>query len=254
LSDHPTRLAHLNPVLLRVYVHRPEIALGVLPPLNRLLEVFSYHLPTGTVLQGFLPFAILIGILYYVVVWRTRFGFELRTTGVNPAAALASYLAKAPLAHRGFRIQVGRADEAKVDGDDLGAPQPTHGALLEHAQELGLEIHRHLGDLVEQERAPVRLLDQPGLVRRGPGERPLDVAEQFALQNIAGDGGTVDGYERPCGAAAAGVKRTSAREVIHSRSARPTRAVEVSSDAPIGLTAGPLITHCIRFAGQPADC
>jgi simple sugar transport system permease protein len=63
---------------------------GVLPPLNRLLEVFSYHLPTGTVLQGFLPFAILIGVLYYVVVWRTRFGFELRTTGINPAAALTS--------------------------------------------------------------------------------------------------------------------------------------------------------------------
>jgi simple sugar transport system permease protein len=42
------------------------------------------------VLQGFLPFAILIGIGYYVLVWRTRFGFELRTTGRNPAAAQAS--------------------------------------------------------------------------------------------------------------------------------------------------------------------
>jgi simple sugar transport system permease protein len=69
---------------------RPIPPSGVLPPLNRLLEVFGYHLPTGTVLQGFLPFAILLGILYYLVVWRTRFGFELRTTGVNPAAALAS--------------------------------------------------------------------------------------------------------------------------------------------------------------------
>ena len=41
-------------------------------------------------LQGFLPFAILIGILFYLVVYRTRFGFDLRTTGVNPAAALAA--------------------------------------------------------------------------------------------------------------------------------------------------------------------
>jgi ABC-type uncharacterized transport system permease subunit len=63
---------------------------GQLPPLNRLLEVFGYHLPSGTVLQGFLPFAVLIGVLFYVVVWRTRFGFELRTTGLNPRAAEAS--------------------------------------------------------------------------------------------------------------------------------------------------------------------
>ncbi len=63
---------------------------GTLPPLNRLLEGFGYHLPTNTLLQGFLPFAIVLGILYYVVVWRTRFGFELRTTGVNPAASVAS--------------------------------------------------------------------------------------------------------------------------------------------------------------------
>jgi simple sugar transport system permease protein len=79
-----------NPKASLVAETRPIPPSGVLPPLNRLLEVFSYHLPTGTVLQGFLPFAVVIGILYYVVVWRTRFGFELRTTGVNPAAAVAS--------------------------------------------------------------------------------------------------------------------------------------------------------------------
>jgi ABC-type uncharacterized transport system permease subunit len=61
-----------------------------IPPLNRVLEVFGYHLPPNTVLQGFLPFAIVLGIGFYVLVWRTRFGFELRTTGVNPAAARAS--------------------------------------------------------------------------------------------------------------------------------------------------------------------
>jgi simple sugar transport system permease protein len=63
---------------------------GWLPPLNRLLEVVGYHLPARTLLQGFLPFAVVIGVGYYLVVWRSRFGFELRTTGVNPAAATAS--------------------------------------------------------------------------------------------------------------------------------------------------------------------
>ena len=69
---------------------KPLPSSGQLPALNRLLEVFGYHLSSGTVLQGFLPFAIVIGVLYYVVVWRTRFGFELRATGLNPRAASAS--------------------------------------------------------------------------------------------------------------------------------------------------------------------
>ena len=61
-----------------------------IPSLNTFLSWFGYHLPRGTDLQGFVVFAIVIGILFYVVIWRTRFGFELRTTGLNPAAARAS--------------------------------------------------------------------------------------------------------------------------------------------------------------------
>jgi ABC-type uncharacterized transport system permease subunit len=61
-----------------------------IPSLNSLLQTFGYHLPPGTILQGFLVGAIIVGILFYVVVWRSRFGFELRTTGVNPAAARAA--------------------------------------------------------------------------------------------------------------------------------------------------------------------
>src|SRR5262249_31247954 len=69
---------------------KPLPASGQLPSLNRFLAVFGYHLPAETILQGFLPFAIIIGIGYYVVIWRSRFGFELRTPGLNPAAAQAS--------------------------------------------------------------------------------------------------------------------------------------------------------------------
>ena len=50
----------------------------------------GYHLPRGVALQGFLVIAILTGIVFYLVVYRTRFGFDLRATGANPRAALAS--------------------------------------------------------------------------------------------------------------------------------------------------------------------
>ncbi len=63
---------------------------GQLPSLNRLVEAIGIDLPRNAVLRGFLPFAIVIGILFYLVIYRTRFGFELRTSGLNPAAATSS--------------------------------------------------------------------------------------------------------------------------------------------------------------------
>ena len=61
-----------------------------LPDLNRALRWIGYHLAPSVTLEGFLPIAILTGVAFYVVVYRTRFGFDLRSTGVNPRAALAS--------------------------------------------------------------------------------------------------------------------------------------------------------------------
>ncbi len=59
---------------------------GVLPPLNRLLRGGSATTcPPARPCRASCPSPSSSAILYYVVVWRTRFGFELRTTGVNPA-------------------------------------------------------------------------------------------------------------------------------------------------------------------------
>ena len=56
--------------------------------LNGFLEKFGIDLPEP--LTGFLPFAIVVGIAFYVIIYRTRFGFDLRTSGKNPNAARAS--------------------------------------------------------------------------------------------------------------------------------------------------------------------
>jgi ABC-type uncharacterized transport system permease subunit len=60
---------------------------GWMPDLNRPIEALGFHFPTNTRLYGYLVLAIIVGIVFYVVVWRTRFGFDLRTSGVNPFAA-----------------------------------------------------------------------------------------------------------------------------------------------------------------------
>ncbi len=63
---------------------------GRLPSLNGFFENFGFHFPRLAVLNGFLPIAILVGIGFYLLVWRTRFGFDLRMTGANAAAARSS--------------------------------------------------------------------------------------------------------------------------------------------------------------------
>jgi len=55
---------------------------GQLPPLNNLLGLED--LPN---LNGFLIGAVVLGIVYYWLVWKSSLGFELRATGMNPTAA-----------------------------------------------------------------------------------------------------------------------------------------------------------------------
>ena len=66
---------------------------GQIPDLNWLFTMFGFSEPGGIALQGFLFVAIGIGIFYYLLVKRTRFGFELRASGLNPGAARLSGVA-----------------------------------------------------------------------------------------------------------------------------------------------------------------
>lgn len=58
--------------------------------LNSLLDKIGLGLPKGTVLWGWLLIAIVLGVVFHVVVNRTRFGFDLRASGTNAGAALVS--------------------------------------------------------------------------------------------------------------------------------------------------------------------
>ncbi len=61
-----------------------------LPSLNGIFELFGFNFGDNVDLFGFLPFAILLGVTYHVLLNRSLFGYELRLSGMNPAAALAA--------------------------------------------------------------------------------------------------------------------------------------------------------------------
>jgi len=63
---------------------------GRLPSLNPVLEGLGVEVPSGSDLHSFVLFAILLGVGYYVLIWRTRLGYDLRAFGANPGAAEAS--------------------------------------------------------------------------------------------------------------------------------------------------------------------
>jgi hypothetical protein len=65
------------------------------------------------------------------------------------------------------------------------SPDPLELALLQHAQQLHLELRLQRPDLVEKDRPAVGGLEAADLVADGAGERALHVAEDFRLQQRA---------------------------------------------------------------------
>ena len=62
---------------------------GLIPNINSWLELFTREIGKGKELTGVLLVAIAVGVLYHIILNRTRFGFDLRASGINPFAAIA---------------------------------------------------------------------------------------------------------------------------------------------------------------------
>jgi general nucleoside transport system permease protein len=85
--------------LLRIYfrapgdqaAHTKTLANSAhLPNLDRVLSAVGFHNPKSTPLFSFPIFALLVGIAFYVLIYRSRFGFDLRASGINTSAARSS--------------------------------------------------------------------------------------------------------------------------------------------------------------------
>ena len=109
--------------------------------------------------------------------------------------AVVEILAELLLRDRLLQVAVRRGDDADIRPDRGVAADAGEFTLLQHAQELALDGERHLPDLVEEEGAAVALLEAADALGRGPGEGPLLVPEELALEQVLGDRGAVDGQQ-----------------------------------------------------------
>src|ERR1700678_3974930 len=88
-------------------------------------------------------------------------------------------------------VPVGRRQQAKIHLQSLPAAQPFELSILQHAQQLGLQTQRSLGDFIQKQRAPVGQLDAPEFPCDRSGEGSFLVAKQLAFQQARGDGGAI---------------------------------------------------------------
>ena len=95
------------------------------------------------------------------------------------------------------QILVGRGNDAHIGLDRRPASDCCVFALLEHPQQPRLRVHRHVADLVQKQRPAFGLLETPGGTVLRAGKRALLVAEQLGLDQIARNGGHVDGDKWP---------------------------------------------------------
>jgi simple sugar transport system permease protein len=64
---------------------------GWMPSIDPIVELFGIDLPGGrSAIHGFVLIAIGLGAVYWIGLTRTRFGYDLRASGLNPNAALTS--------------------------------------------------------------------------------------------------------------------------------------------------------------------
>lgn len=62
---------------------------GRIPDLNGLLELVTREIGKGRRLTGVFLVAVVVGIVYHVILNRSRLGFDVRSSGMNPFAARA---------------------------------------------------------------------------------------------------------------------------------------------------------------------
>jgi hypothetical protein len=104
---------------------------------------------------------------------------------------------------------------AHVDMNRVRAPERPHFPLLKKPQQHRLPCQRQIPDLIEEQRASISSLEQPGSpVQRAREGAPL-VPKQLAREESRGQGRCEAGRapRRPAGGAAQGLFRGTAREL-----------------------------------------
>src|ERR1043166_1921612 len=134
--------------------------------------------------------------------------------------AVEEVCAEAPLPHVFGEVAVGGGDDAHVRLAVARRTDAAEAPLFEEAQELDLNLRRHLADLVQEKRRAVGGFDQSALGGGRAGEGPALVAEELRLEERFGERRAVDGDDGRVGARRARVDEAREHVLASPRLAR----------------------------------
>src|SRR5271155_1060800 len=125
---------------------------------------------------------------------------QRRDVNLNGVQAEKQIGAKASGGRFGVYVGVGGREDANVDASRCRRSDAFEVAGFQHAQKLGLQIQRDVGDFVEKQSAGVRQFKAPDAIAARIGESAFHVAEEFAFKNSFGKAAGVYGDHRFGGA------------------------------------------------------
>ncbi|MCY1516120.1 hypothetical protein D9M68_507340 [compost metagenome] len=131
--------------------------------------------------------------------------------------AVEQVFAEAAELHALLEILVGGGDDAHIGLHRVVAAHAVEVAVAEHAQEARLQVEGHVADFVEEQRAALGLLEAAAAHGLRAGEGAALVAEEFALEQVLGNGGGVDRHEGAVGARRVLVQRARHQLLARAR-------------------------------------
>ena len=107
--------------------------------------------------------------------------------------AVVQVLTEAAILNELLEVGVGGGDDAHVDVDGRELAERVDLARFEEPQELGLKVETEVANLVEEQGAVLGGPDEALVVAIGAREGAAALAKELALEELARDGGAVEG-------------------------------------------------------------
>ena len=146
-----------------------------------------------------------VAIVFFVVVrqkmadqFRNVFAplAQRRQVNRHHVQSIVQVFAKFVFVDQFLQIAIAGGDHAHIDANRLRIADALELALLQHAQQLHLQLRRGGIDFVQKNRAGVRRFESARAIGDRAGERAAHVAEQFAFQQTFAQRAAIHAHKR----------------------------------------------------------
>ena len=111
--------------------------------------------------------------------------------------SVVEILPEAALPDRLLQVLVGSGQHPDIDRNGLRRADGLKGPVLQHPEQLHLEVGAHVPDLVQEDGSAVGHGEAAFAVSDGIGECALHVTEELGLQQFFGDCAAIDRHQHP---------------------------------------------------------